>query len=53
MFNGKYTTEFVLLIIVSRENDTLFLIFYEICNENLKFCTKRYMSSTCKVNEHI
>ena len=32
---------------------TLFLIFYEICGENLKFSTQRYMGSTSRVNEHI
>ena len=28
-------------------------IFYEISNENLKFCTKMYMSPTGKVDESI
>ena len=34
----------VCFIIVSRENELLcFLIFYEVWNENFKFCIKRYM----------
>ena len=32
----------ICFIIVSRENELFcFLIFYEVCNENLKFCTKK------------
>ena len=43
-----------LFIILSRENELLLsLFFYEVSNENLKFCTKMFMGSTGKVNQSI
>ena len=34
-------------------NNSVFLIFYKIYNDNLMFHTKRYMDSTWKMNELI